>query len=360
MLVPVIGIIQISYYAHADRYTYLPEIGAVLAVSWAVADWSAGWKYRRLALGGLMIGAIGALAVCARIQTSYWRDSQSLWTRALACTTGNYVALHNLGTLFLRQGKLDDAMEQFQKSLDIMPDNAEALNNLGNVLAMKGEAQAAIAQYQKALALQPLYADAHYDQANVLRKQGKLDEAIAQYRAALEIAPDDVDAHNNLGIALAMKGADDDAMAQYQEALEIQPGHAEAHFNLGNVLLKHGRQDEAAAQYRKTLEIRPDDLGALNNLAWLLATASAPSLRNGAQAVALATKASQWSGGANPAVLRTLAAAFAEEGNYGLAASTARRALELAVQQKQDALAATLQNEIRLYQANTPLRNAPR
>ena len=359
MLVPVIGIVQISYYSHADRYTYLPEIGLAVAVTWAVADGCAGWKHRRAALGGLMAAAVGALGVCAHIQTSYWRDSESLWTRALACTTDNYVARHNLGTLFLKQGKLDDALAQFQESLRIMPDNAEALNNLANVLAMKGDARAAIAQYQKALEIQPLYPDAHYNLGNVLRKQGKLEEAVAQYRAALEMAPEHVDALNNLGIALAMQGADDAAIAQYQKALEIQPGHAEARFNLGNVFLKHGRLAEAMAQYREALAIRPEDLGALNNLAWLLATAADPSLRNGAQAVALATKASQLSGGGNPAVLRTLAAAYAEQGSHALAAATARRALELAVRQKQEALAAALQNEIKLYEANTPPRNAP-
>jgi len=356
MLVPVSGIIQISYYAHADRYTYLPEIGLALAATWAAADGSAGWKHRRAALGGLMMAVMGALAVCAHIQTSYWKDSQSLWTRALACTSGNYVALHNLGALFLNQGKLDQAGEQFQASLKIAPDNPEALNNLANVLAMQGAGQAAIAQYQKALQIQPLYADAHYNLGNVLRKQGKLDEAVAQYRAALEIAPDHADARNNLGIALAMKGADQAAIAQYQKALEIQPRHAEARFNLGNVLLQQGKVDEAIAQYRQALEIKPDDLGALNNLAWLLATAPAPSLRNGAEAVALATKAGQLSGGANPAVLRTLAAAYAEAGRFDQATATARKALAEAQAQSNDSLAGALREQIQLYEAGLPMR----
>jgi hypothetical protein len=88
-----------------------------------------------------------------------------------------------------------------------------------------------------------------------------------------------------------------------------------------------------------------------NNLAWSLAVSPDATLRNGAKAVALAQQANQLSGGSNPDILRTLAAATAENGNYALAASTARRALELAIEQKNDALAATLQKEINRYEA---------
>jgi protein O-mannosyl-transferase len=94
-------------------------------------------------------------------------------------------------------------------------------------------------------------------------------------------------------------------------------------------------------------------------LAWELATARDASLRNGARALSLATLANQLSGDGDPMILRTLAAASAETGNFEQAAATARRALELAVAQKNDGLAAMLQNEIQLYQANTPVRDGP-
>jgi tetratricopeptide (TPR) repeat protein len=395
MLLPVIGIIQISTAAtHADRYTYLPGIGVAMAATWAVADWSAGWKYRRAALGGAMAAAIGALAVCGHIQTSYWKDSQSLWTRALACTSGNSVALNNQGTLLVKQGKLDEALAQFQQSVRIAPDNAEALNNLANVLAAKGADEAAIAQYQKALQIQPLYADAQYNLGNVLRKQGRLDEAIAHYRKAVEILPDNAAAQNNLGQALLLKGDLNGAMACFEKTAAMSPDALAGWLDLGNGFLQKGDWDAAIACYRQAvkinprsadicanlglafarkgeiksamdswqqaLEISPNQFSVQNNLAWLLATTPDPSLRDGAKAVALATQASQSSGGGNPVILHTLAAAYAEQGSYGLAAATARRALELAGQQKQDALAAALQQEIKLYEANTPLRNAPR
>ena len=433
MLVPVIGIVKIGAFAHADRYTYLPQIGLYVLLTWAVADWGARWKLGRAWLGGLMIGAMGALMVCAGIQTSYWKDDETLWRRALACASGNYIACNNLGNVLVKQGKLEEAIAHFQKALEILPGypearsnlakarynlgnalfkqgrleealaqyraslaiepaNAEALNNLGNALATKGDDDAAIAQYQKALALQPGYSDALFDLGHVLLKQGKLDEALLQFHKLVEIKPHDAETQNDLGKALLQKGDFDGAMACfdqaaaltsdpvanwcklgdgflqkenwevaiscYQRALKINPRHADACASLGLAFFKKGEAREAVDSWRRALAIYPDQVSVLNNLAWLLATTTDTSLRDGPKAVALAKQASQLSGAGNPVILHTLAVAYAAEGSYGLAADTARRALELAVEQKKDALAATLQKEITLYEANTPPRPA--
>jgi tetratricopeptide (TPR) repeat protein len=301
MLVPVIGFVQISPdAAHADRYTYLSEIGVVLAVTWAVAEWSAGWRHRRPLLAMAMMASLGALAVCCFVQTSYWKNNDSLWTHTLACTSGNYPAHHNLayalakqgkldeavaqyrealeiqpryaetrynlGIALSRQGKLDEAIAQYRAALEIAPAKTEARNNLGNALARQGSYPAAIVEYQKVLELDPDFADARYNLGNVFLKQHKLDEAIAQYRKTLEITPENAAALNNLGNALAMKGADDAAIAQYQRALEINSLLTDARQNLASLFLKQGKLDEAIAQYRKVLEIKPNDARVRDNL----------------------------------------------------------------------------------------------
>jgi tetratricopeptide (TPR) repeat protein len=451
MLFPVIGIIQISSAAaHADRYTYLPGIGLVLAATWAVADGSAGskarrvalgglmphnispiipippTKARRLALGGLMLAAVGALMLCAHTQASYWRNSESLWTRALACTSDNYPAHYNLGNEFVKQGRLDEAIGHFQKALDIQPasydarynlanalfrqgkledaiaqyrkilalapDSPEVLNNLGNALATQGAYQDALAPYEKALQIQPGFSDAHYDLGQVLLKLGRFDESAAQFRKALDIEPKNAEAQNGVGEALLLKGDLDGALACfgktaalssnpltrwrslgggflekgewdaaivcYRQATKIDPRSADACADLGMAYLKKGETREAMDSWQQALAINPGQLSVLNNLAWLLATATDPSLRDGARAVALATQASQLSAGGNPVILHTLAVAYAAEGNYRQAATTARRALELASSQKKDALAATLQQEIQQYESNPPPGNA--
>jgi tetratricopeptide (TPR) repeat protein len=149
------------------------------------------------------------------------------------------------------------------------------------------------------------------------------------------------------------------AIASYRQAIKIAPNSADAYANLGVALSQKGLTREAVASWQRALELAPDQVYVQNNLAWVLATSPDASLRNGAKAVALATRASQATGGGNPLFLRTLAAAYAEEGSYGLASATARRASELAAAQKNDALAATLQKEIRLYEAGAPLGTAP-
>ncbi len=361
MLLPVMGIIQILHnVAHADHYTYLPEIGLAIAGTWVVADWSAGWRQRRMVLGGLMATVIVTLMVCAHIQTSYWENDETLWTRALDCTSGNSVAHNNLGLAFAKEGDVAGAIAQFSKALEIQPDDGEIHYNLGVTLFVKGDLEEAIAQYKTALAIAPDNAVFHNNLGTALYAKGAVDEAIAQFQESSKLQPGYADAHYNLGNALLRLGKLDEAIAQYRRTLEINPGHEEAHYNLGVALFLKGNLAEAIAQYQKVLEINPGQVNAQNNLAWLLSTAPDASLRNGSKAIALAENANRLSGGGNPIILQTLAAAYAENGSYGPAAVTARQALELAVTQKNDALAATLQKEIELYEANTPERDVTR
>jgi Flp pilus assembly protein TadD len=388
MMIPVIGIVQISYYAHADRYTYLPQIGLYLMLTWAAADLCVGWRHRREVLGGLFTIILAALIFRARTQTAYWRNSELLWTHTLACTSDNYTAHNNLGEALFQKGKVDEAITQYQTALEIKPDYTDAHNNLGEALFQKGRVDDAIAQFQKVLEIQPGYVHAHYNLGIALAQKGLLDEAIDQFRRTLEVLPDYLAAYNNLGFILAQKGFTDNAIVQFRKALEIQPDNAEAHSNLGNVLLQKGRVDEAITHYQTALQIKPNDvevhnnLGsallqkgrvdeaiiqyqkaleikpgypkALNNLAWILATIPQASLRNGSQAVELAQQANQLTGGENPIILRTLAAAYAEAGRFGDAVRSAQKAIELAQAAGQNNLAKQFNNELKLYEAGYP------
>jgi tetratricopeptide (TPR) repeat protein len=323
MLVPVIGIVQVGVQARADRYTYLPQIGMYLLLTWAAAELCAGWRHRRVVLGGCATVILVALIFCARVQASYWRNSESLWTHTLACTSDNYTAHNNLGDALFQKGRVDEAIAHFQQALQIYPDYAEAHYNLGCALLQKGNVDEAIVQYQKTLQINPNYAKAHINLGNVLLKMGNVDEAIVQYQKALQIEPDNTDAHNNLGSALLTKGRMDEAIVQYQKALQIEPDYAKAQ----------------------------------NNLAWVLATCPQASLRNGNEAVALAQRANQLTGDGNPVVLGTLAIAYAEAGRFPEAVETAQRALQLAETQSNTALADAIRSQLKLYQAGIPFHS---
>jgi tetratricopeptide (TPR) repeat protein len=350
MLLPVIGVIQVGMQAHADRYTYLPQIGIYMAVTWLAAE----WRFSRVAFGSLMAGVLAVLMVCAWKQTAYWENTETLWNHTLACTKGNIVAHLNLGHDLSKKGRLDEAISFYQKGLQTEPDNAASENNLGNVLCEKGRVDEGIAHYKKALQIKPAFAEAQFNLGKAFRLEGKVDEAIVQFQKALQIKPDFAPALFNLGNTFLQQGKADQAVAQFQRALEINPTNAGIHLNLGLCFSQLGRMDEAILQYEKALQLEPADPKIQNNLAWLLATCPGASLRDGNKAVELARQANELTGGKNPIILHTLAAAFAEAGRFPEAVETAQRALHLAEAQSNPDLAGQLQSEMKLYEAGLP------
>jgi protein O-mannosyl-transferase len=249
MLVPVSGLVQVGLQAHADRYTYLPQIGLGILVTWLLAERFTRPR-QRMWLGGLAVIVITALAVSACQQSAFWKTSESLWTRTLEVTS----------------------------------QNAAAHNNLGNALFQKGQVNEAIAQYQETLAIQPDHAKAHYNLGNALAGQSKLDEAISEFQKALAIQPDQADVLNNLGTVLLENGQVDEAIVQLQKTLAIQPDQAGAHNNLGAALFKKGQVDEAISEFKKALALQPDYVDAQNNLARITslpAASPAPSVVTG-------------------------------------------------------------------------------
>jgi tetratricopeptide (TPR) repeat protein len=266
MLGPVIGILQVGWQSRADRYTYLPQIGLYVLLTWAAADLSAGWRHRRLMLCGFSTVVLVALVFCARKQTSYWQNSGSLWTHALDCTHDNTVAHNNLGDILAQKGKVDEAIGHFREAIRLKPDYAEAHYNLGNVLFKKDQTDEAISQFQEAIRLALRYAEAHNNLGNVLFKKDQTDEAIRQYQDAIRLKPDNAEAHNNLGTALGRKGQTEEAIRQYQDAIRLKPDYVEAHFNLGNVLFEKDQTDEAISQFQEVIRLKPDDAEAHINL----------------------------------------------------------------------------------------------
>jgi tetratricopeptide (TPR) repeat protein len=331
MLVPVIGLVQVGEQGHADRYTYLPHIGLFLLVVWLVADVAAVRQSRSRFAVATAVVIIVALAWAAFIQTSYWRNSEILWTHALAVTSDNDFAHNNLGYLCVERGELDKAISHFETALRIRSGKQDrhydvgtafVQMNLADSLARKGQSDEAMVHYEQAITLQPNYADAYYNRGNVLFAKGRIDEAIADW----------------------------------EKTLQIQPSDADAHTGLGNALLQKGSLKAAITHYEKALEIAPQDVNACNNMAWVLATSSDASIRNGARAVSLAQQAVELSGGKEPNFLRTLAAAYAEDQRFSEAISVAKQGYAIAGAQSNWALADKIKADIALYRNRTPLR----
>ena len=267
-------------------------------------------------------------------------------------------AHYNLANALLQQRRTGEALTHFQKAVALQPGLAPAHNGLANALLQEGRVDEALAQLKTALSLDPRFPEAHLNLANLLLQAKQLDDAIAHFEAALDIQPNLPGAHNNLANALLGKGRADDAIAHFQQALQLQPNLAEAHNGLANALLPKGRAAEAVAHYEAALAILPNHPYLLNNLAWVLASYPDPSVRNGARAVELAQQAERVSGGKDPALLGTLAAAYAEAGRFPDAVATAQRALDLAVAQTNTALTGDLRSRLKLYQSDAPFRDS--
>ena len=333
MLFPVIGVIQVGEQGHADRYTYLPSIGLFLAAVWFTADIA---KVRRSQSRLVVATAITTvllpvLAWTAFVQTSYWRNSRTLWNHALAVTSDNDVAHNNLGYLCAERGELDEAISHFESAAKIRSGktnphydagSAFVQMNLADALARKDRSDEAMVHYEEAIRLQPYYADAYYNRGNVLFAKGRIDEAIADW----------------------------------EWTLQLQPNDADAHTSLGNAFLRQGSFKDAIAQYEMAVALAPEDTHSRNNLAWTLATSSDDSIRDGAKAVGFAEQAVVLSGVREPQFLRTLGAAYAESGRFTEAIAAARQAAAIANMQGKRGLATSLEKDLVLYRANLPLR----
>ena len=393
MLVPVIGLLQVGGQAHADRYTYLPQIGFILAIVWAVGDLTTSWRWRRPVLVVASIGLVAAFLASAWQQTSYWRNDEALWIHAIACTSGNYTAHNNLGYVLAARGQDSEAIKHYQQALEFNPNFADCANNLGTVYLHQEQLDKALDYYHRALAINPDLAEVHNNMAILLTKQGKTAEAIEHYRKAIELKPDRAEFYNNLANLLATTGQTPEAMPLFQKALEVDPDNAKVHYNLANIAFAQGQWQEAIdhyqhalkqmpdsvhahyqlglalerrgqvaaaeAQLQRVIELDPLHVTAINNLAWLLATSSEPSLRDGPKAVKLARQAVQLSNGLSPQIVDTLAAAYAEAGQFPEAIETARRALELSVAQNNKPLTDVIQNQLKLFESRSPYHEQP-
>jgi tetratricopeptide (TPR) repeat protein len=400
-LFPVLGFFSVYFFRYSfvsDHFQYLASMGPLALVGAGMtgacsrlavaASLGRGGVFLRLGLCSVLVILLVSLTWQ---QTAVYHDLITLYTKTLAKNPGCWMAHYNLGIvlrdygesdeaithyrqaialrpgyaeahynlgrLLAEKGEINDAIDHYEAALDLNPADAEAHNNLGVTLFQNGRVDDAIAHYQKALAIRPDYADASCNLATALLSRqlpGDIDGAIARYLTCVAVLPDQADAQYNLASALLREGRIDEAIVHYQKALHLLPENADAHVNLGSAFLAKGRIKDAIAEYRAALRVGPNNVAAQSNLAWLLATSSETSVRNGPEAVLLAEQANRLSGGRRPIILRILAAAYAEAGRFAQAKETAHEALQAASNQGNSALSDVLRKEIALYESGRP------
>jgi protein O-mannosyl-transferase len=323
-LVPVIGLVQVGGAALADRYTYLPGIGIFLALALGVRDGAKRFQVSK-PIAGVVAGLV--LAACLGLthrQLDFWRDDITLFRHAIAVTKDNDTAHLNLGFALEKAGLNAEAMAEYRAALKLDPGRAETHNNL----------------------------------ANLLDDTGRPDEALAEYQEALRINPHHVASHNNYGTMLAELGRFDEAMKQYAESARLDPTDWHAPYLMAKALLKQGRDPEAIPYFRQAVKLDPNNPRVLTFLAQVLASDENPRVRDGRTAYDMAFKANQLTGGIQPAMLDTLAMAYAELGNFDDARNAAQDALKLATAYGMTNDVAVVGQRLQLYQSKQPFRQS--
>jgi tetratricopeptide (TPR) repeat protein len=232
-------------------------------------------------------------------------------------------------------------------------------SNLGSALIRQGHAETGMAMLSAAARMttnSAARAEIERQLGLMFSEQGKYEEAAAYFTAALRANPRAAAAHNDWGVDLAAQRHFAAAAEHFAEALKIDPRYAVAHRNLALALIATDKPAEARAHLHEAIGLKPGYVSALNDLAWLLATCPDGNLREAHEALRLAKRAADLTDRKDAGILETLAAAYAEAGQFAKASQTVEEAIQLCDAANQRELLATLENCRQHFRAGQPLR----
>ena len=270
-LVPVIGLVQVGEHSLADRYTYVPLVGLFILLAWGAEALFTSQRVPRLVAGVAAAVLIGACAARTRDQLQYWQSSQTLFAHTIAVSKDNWLAQFALGCDYSEKDRLAEAIQCYQRALQINPRSSESLNNLGNAFLRQEQTSNAVGCLTAAVRLKPDKAEYHSNLGAAFDKSGQRAEAIQEYTEALRRAPEDALTHFRLANTLAALGHSNDAIEHYHRAIAARPDYTQAMNNLGVALFNQGKLDEAIEQFLNVLHQAPNHAATCCNLANALA-----------------------------------------------------------------------------------------
>jgi tetratricopeptide (TPR) repeat protein len=252
-LLPVIGLTQGGGQAWADRFSYWPHIGLFVAVVWGLGELSERLRVPTLAAGACVALLIGCLASLTWRQVEYWRDTPTLWERALAVTRDNHRAHLALGMHWQEQGALDKANVHLAEAVRILPESQDYRFAHGGVLFGLWMLDEAAECFRAALARDPNFADAWHNLGTVRLNQGKWSAAVRCYHRALTLRPESADTLAGLGWAYWRLGNRTEALRAFRSALVLNSKESLAWQGLGWACLVDGDSKSAAEHFEESL-----------------------------------------------------------------------------------------------------------
>ena len=252
-LVPVIGLVQSGAQAMANRYMYIPMLGLLIIIGWAVKDFIVNRPRIRIAATVIGVIALLSLLILTRIQVRHWQNTLTLFEYTLSVTEDNPVIENSYGVALFNEGRTEEAEPHLRKAVSLAPAFVAARNNLTKLYLKQGKLNEAIEHLNELIKHNEGTAEVYYNLAAALEMQKKYEDAIKYYAKSLGLNPWDPAANKRMGIALLAAGKTTDAIRYAQRACELTGGDAECLDILAITYAAAGRFEEAKATADKAL-----------------------------------------------------------------------------------------------------------
>jgi tetratricopeptide (TPR) repeat protein len=277
----------------AEYRVYLASVGFVFLVAFLLYTQQIDLKRLNMIAAAILIG----LSILTYQRNNVWRDEITLWGDALRKSPHKARPHYNHGFVYFHQGKLDEAMSDFNEAIKINPDAAVYINR-GIIYYEEGKLTDALSDYNKAIKINPDIAEAYYNRGNAYTQQNNFNDALSDYNKAIELKSNYAEAYSNRGSILVKQGDLTKALASFNKAIEIYPraafpvdfdiwrygpksalvgeafkshynGYAEAFYNRGFIYDKQGDFIHAISDYSKVIELNSDYADAYNNRGYI-------------------------------------------------------------------------------------------
>ncbi len=255
LLFPAMGVVGFTNVIASDKFMYLPAVGLLLIVAWALRSvWLRPSRTAAGVLTAVLLLVSSAYALRTRDQYRHWANTEALCLHTLRFAPDAAVPLNAWGNELLRQGRVEEAIQQYHKAIQLEPANANFRYNLANVYAGLGQDAAAAELYRGALSIRPHFPEALTNLAGVLTRMGHDAEALDYYEQAIRLKPQSWAARFSYGLALAKVGRPDDAIRELEEANRLQP-KPQTHRLIAALHARQGRQQDADRHMQEAVRL---------------------------------------------------------------------------------------------------------